>query len=65
MEGKGSLYMKAQHKQVLLSDVGRTELLLLIERGLLGYGETSEVLHNTTHLVRAIHLDGVQVCVKF
>ena len=57
--------MKAQHKQVLLSDVGRTELLLLIERGLLGYGETSEVLHNTTHLVRAIHLDGVQVCVKF
>lgn len=51
MEGKGISYMKAQHKQVLASDSCRTELLLLVERGLLRYDEASEVLHNTTPLV--------------
>ena len=51
LEGKGILYMKTQHKQVLASDASRTELLLLIERGLLSDGETSEVLWNTKPLV--------------
>ena len=51
LEGRGVPFLKAQHKQLLASDSHRTEMLLLIERGLLCCKESTETLQNISPMV--------------